>query len=368
MRPSGRMRTKFILVSWIALMIPMVSLRAEDKPAPAKADKPAKPVGRDTLTYKDGDRIYGKLVKKDGDTIVFQSERFGTLTVRSSEAALIVADKAPEMAQTTATTAAREAANATKTPTQREEDNEEERRMSLWERFYPSKLTADVREFFGPWHGRFAFSTDIVTDSTNRVNETLEVHLQRKWDKDAVQFNARHDFFRTNETTTTDIVRGDAAWRHDFKNSLFTNYRPTLEWNRNAFRAPGVPADYVLLQQEIGGGINLYTRPTFVMRAGFAVNLFDTWQLDLVGHTGRTAESVFAEFEGKLPWRVTVTDRPVAYYSLTSHKSGWENALQVNKKLTETFSIGIRQEMRFNKPDASVQQYRLLRVLLGLDF
>ncbi len=50
--------------------------------------EPAAPA-RDVLVYPDGDRVQGRLVEKTGDTIVFQSDRFGLLRVPAAGAEVI---------------------------------------------------------------------------------------------------------------------------------------------------------------------------------------------------------------------------------------------------------------------------------------
>jgi hypothetical protein len=98
--------------------------------------------------------------------------------------------------------------------------------------------------------------------------------------------------------------------------------------------------------------------------------LFDVWltPLPLRRHIGQNVESVFTEVEAKLPWRVTLTDRGVYYYSITDQSEGWENRFEVTKKLTETVTLGMRHEIRHNNPDVRSADYRRLRVLLGFDF
>jgi len=46
----------------------------------------------------------------------------------------------------------------------------------------------------------------------------------------------------------------------------------------------------------------------------------------------------------------------------------WENRIELNKKLTETLSVAIRHETRRNNPDVRIEDYTLLRLLVGLDF
>ena len=43
----------------------------------------------DTLVYKDGDRVQGRVVSREGGVIVFKSERFGELRVAAADAAVV---------------------------------------------------------------------------------------------------------------------------------------------------------------------------------------------------------------------------------------------------------------------------------------
>ncbi|MES1194978.1 MAG: hypothetical protein ABUL65_03725, partial [Opitutus sp.] len=185
---------------------------------------------------------------------------------------------------------------------------------------------------------------------------------------DEVQLNGRYDYSETSARATTDMVKADGLWRHDFSKNSFAQYRPTLEWNRASFKA-GLPADYVLLQQEIGAGLNLVGTPARKLRVGLSENLFAVWTLPApAAHSSRTTESVFVEMELKLPWGLLLTDRGVYYYSISSARDGWENRAELSKKFTETFSTAIRHEIRRGSPDGTAQDYTRLRLLLGLDF
>ena len=309
---------------------------------------------RDTLVYKDGDRVQGKLVERTADVIVFQSERFGALRVSAKDAVVIVAD--PALAATPA-----EAANVAS-------ERADAERVRIWEWFSPFVLTAQVRSFFGSWQGRFAFSSEVVSDSSERTNLALEGHMQRKWKADELQLTARYDYSETNRLAATDTVKASGSYRHDFSSARFALYRPSLEWNRASLRN-GLPNDYLLMQQEIGAGWNLLSKPGRNLRAGFAENLFDLWNTAPTHqHTSRTVESLFEETEVALPWRITAAQRGVWYVPIKGRTDGWENRIEVNKKLTETLSVAIRHEIRRNNPDGSAQDYTRLRLLLGLDF
>jgi hypothetical protein len=324
----------------------------------------AEPEGnpRDTLVYKDGDRVQGKLLFRAGDVLVFKSDRFGELRVPTAEAVVISAEQSTGTASKPAVQA-----GAAATAKARAVDRAEAERVSLWDRFSPWLLTAKVRDYFGPWHGRFAFSTELVTDTADRTNIALETHLQRKWEHDEVQVNSHYDYSDTNGLATTDMLRGDATWRHDFLQGRFVQYRPTVEWNQANVRN-GVANDYVLVHQEIGAGFALLAAPARKVRVGVSENLFDTWnQAPTASHSSHVVESTFVETEFKFPWRMTMTQRAV-WYPFATGRTGWENHVELTKKLTETLSLTLQHEIRRNNPDGSAQDFERLKLLIGLDF
>jgi len=332
----------------------------------AETEEPA----RDTLVYKDGDKIHGRLITSTPEMIVFQSDRFGRIRVTPDQAVVIKAEPVVAAAPPATSPAVPPSVPpvAPGQPAKDAAERAEVERVSRWEHLYPAALAAKLRDVFGSWHGRLAFATEAVSDTADRSNLSFEAGLKRKWKRDEVQLNGRYDYSETNQLTTTDLVKGDGLWRHDFGKNSFAQYRPTLEWNRASFRS-GLPSDYVLLQQEIGVGVNLLGKPTRKLRLGMSENLFDTWTTPPpASHNSRTSESLFVETELKLPWGLLLTDRGVYYYSFTSQGSGWENRIELTKKFTETLSTAIRHELRQGSPDGTAQDYTRLRLLLGLDF
>ncbi len=330
---------------------------------------------RDTLVYKDGDRVQGRLVEQKDSIIIFQSDRFGQLRVPAAEAVVIPASRPAGSAPVPAVVAgtpvapppAKPAGPAPK-PDAKAAQRAEEERLSLWEHFSPAVLTAGLRNFFGPWHGKFAFTTETVSNAAHQTDTGLEMQLKRKWKSDEVQLNAHYDFSQTNDLATTDMIKADGLWRHDFPQDRFMLYRPSLEWNRANF-INGVPADYVLLQQEIGVGLSLLTKPARKVRVGVSENLFDVWNTSLVQtHSSRAVESVFVETELKLPWGMLLSGRGVYYYALSTKTDGWENRAELAKKFSETLSTALRYEYRRNSPDGRAQDYTRLKLLFGLDF
>ena len=320
---------------------------------------------RDTLVYKDGDRVQGRLIEKTDKIIVFDSDRFGVLKVLVGNAVVIKADPQEKTAPG-GTLASQPAAVALEK--EKAAQNAEAERLSVLDRFRLSALTAKLGEFFGPWHGRFAFSLEQVSNTADQVNTGVEMTLQRKWKTDEVMLKGRYDFSQTNKLTTTDLVKADGLWRHDFLPKYFALYRPTIEWNRASFNN-GVPNDYVQFQQEFGAGVNILSDARRKVRVGLSENLIDVWNTIPGGlHSSRTAESLFLEAELKLPWRMSLSERGVYYASFSSTQDGWENHVELSKKFTETLSTSIRHEVRRYNPDGTTQDYSRLKLLFGLDF
>ena len=353
-------------------LLPLAALALWGVASARAADSQVKP--RDTLVYKDGDRVQGRLVEQKDNVLIFQSDRFGELRVPATDAVIIKAEKPaetapmPVVAGATPTPPPGKPAGPAAKPEPKAAERAEEEKVSIWEHLSPAVLTAGLRNFFGPWHGRVAFSTEVVSDTADRSNLSLEGQLKRKWKSDEVQLNGHYDFSETNQLTSTDTLKGDGLWRHDFKTDRFAQYRPSFEWNRASF-TNGRPSDYLLLQQEIGVGVSLLSTPARKVRLGVSENLFDVWNTTPVEvHSSRAVESAFVETELKLPWGMLLTERGVYYYSFSTRNDGWENRLELTKKFTETLSTAIRHELRRGSPDGKAQDYTRLKLLIGVDF
>ena len=188
---------------------------------------------REVLIYADGDRVRGKLVERSDGVLIFQSEKFGLLRVPVSEATVEKGDRSAVVKAPGSAAAAKPALAAAEKAGEdgAKPENGEKEPTGGWAQFSPYALTQAVREFFGPWHGRIAFSTEIANDVTDRTNTTAEVRLKRKWSNDELEGIARYDFAQSAEVTTKDVARLSGSWRRDFPRKFFGVYRPTLEWN-----------------------------------------------------------------------------------------------------------------------------------------
>jgi hypothetical protein len=331
-------------------------VQAAEVPAPA----------REVLVYKDGDRVQGRLVERTANTVVFQSDRFGLLRVPAAGVEIIpVVPAGPASAKPAAAPAPQSvAAGETGATEETVKESATEARVTA----SLARFAAKLRENFQPWSGRFAFATEVVNDTAERNTLSIDLQLQRKWKSNEIQLKGRYDFSSTDQRTTTDMVKADGLWRHDFRGKGFTLYRPGLEWSRATYIA-GVPSDYVLLQQEIGAGLNLWATNKAKVRTGVSENLFDNWGLVPDGvHTSSTAESVFLENELKLPWSLLVVQRGIYYYSFATAVDGWENRIELTKKFTKTLSTALRHEVRRGSPDGKAQDYTRLRLMFGVDF
>jgi hypothetical protein len=310
-------------------------------------------VRADTLVFSDGDRVQGTFVRREKGKIIFQSPRFGNLSVSEAEASVEMTSQpiAPIIAPM---------------------PSEIEGAPSLYDQILLTRLRRRVEEgivrWWEPWSGRLAASTDIVHDAEDRTVFLAEGRVRRNWAHDEVRMELRYEYRKENAATTVNLLKGTGYWRHDFKgNRLFSLYRPTLERDRvnsNGYQ----PFPYVLLQQQVGAGVNFLKRERIKLRAGVAENFFNVWAINEDARSHSNIESVFLEAEVTLPWRIAVTDRGVWYYSINEETQGWENEFEFSKKLTDSLSVGIRHELRQNNPDSRVQDYERLRFLIGYDF
>ncbi len=329
---------------------------------------PAAPLADDWLVYHDGDRIQGRLISAEGGMIVFRSDRFGELRVPKSQAEVVRHSPAPPGGTLVSTpppavspvSPAAENTVANATPGTPDTDLAEERRIV-------ERIASSLRRFFGPWHGRIAFSSQVVVDTSERHTEVLEGRMERKWTADEFRLEGRYEFSSTDDVTSTDLTKGGAYWRHDFTRHWFTLVHPSLEWNRN-YRVDGAAADYFLLQHEFGAGRTVWDRPGKKLRLGIAENIHDVWNLHSGGHESRNVESVFLEAEFKLPWSMKLTERGIRYFSLNGGDSGWESQFELSKKFAENLVLAIRNDVRSREKESGLQDYSSWRLLLGLDF
>lgn len=325
----------FLRLACAGFLLSVIAARAADAPLAAP----------DLLVYHDGDRVQGRLLRLEDNHFVFASTRFGELRVPATEASVttVGSDPAPLPGPAEAV------ADTPPSPDS------------------PHRLARALRGFFGPWSGRFLTSVQMARDVSERTDFMVETSLNRTWTADEVNVTARYDFNKTDDVNTTHIFRGGGMWRHTLPKRLFTLYRPSYEWQRGATSSV-VSHNYILLQQEVGLGVTVVDRETWKLRAGLAENFFNNWDLQADNSHAARIESVFLETNLQLPWRIAITERAVYFYSFDTGGDGWEHQFEVSKKLTDTLSLGLRHEARYNAPDVRSADYSLLRLFLGFDF
>jgi hypothetical protein len=306
----------------------------------------------DVLIFSDGDRVQGTFVRRENGKIIFQSLRFGNLSVPETDATVEVTSQPPP-------------------PIIAPMPSDPDAAPTLYDQILLTRFRRKVEEgivrWWEPWTGRLAASTDVVQDAADRRVFLAEGRVRRNWAKDEVRLETRYEYREENAVKTVDLIKGSGLWRHDLSTRIFGSYRPLLERdkvNSNGFQ----PFPYVLLQQQVGLGVHLLRRERIKLRAGVAENFFNVWSLDDDEKSYEHVESLFFEAEATLPWRITVTERGVWYYSIKDNTEGWENEFEFAKKLTDSLSVGIRHEFRQNNPDSRVQDYERLRFLIGYDF
>lgn len=349
-----RLRTCLPFVLVLILLGGGLGVPASAADAPG-APKPTEP---DELVFPDGDRASGTFLRREEGTIVFKTRHFGEVRVKESDVKLVLAAPPPAPAGP--------AVVAATPPVDTSEAVGEETEPAPWYHLRPTDLAKSLRTFFGPWKGRLALSSEIVTNSNERSAAAVDATMQRKWKRDEVKLNLRYDYAETNDVTSTDLLRGDASWNHSLGKRFYTVYSPKAEWNKMFKNSAGDYDDYLLLQQEVGVGWSVHKGKRGKVSVGVSENFFNVWIIDDDTEISQRVESVFVDTEWRLPWQVTLTDRGLMYP--TSEGPGWENRLQLNKKLSETISVGLSHEVRRNNPDVRVADYTKLKMMFGLDF
>jgi len=349
------------LVFTAVTLLPAGLSAGEDAPPPSPQSEGPTQV----LVFSDGDRVRGNLIGRDGEFLVFQSQRFGELVVPSEGVRIENIPPTPKPVAATPPEPKPEEETEPETPPA-ETVEMRDRARPYWAS--PAALATALGDFLGAWKGRFSVSASVITKTREQRDLALGLKVQREWEEMKAEFDFRYDLRKTEGVINTDLIKSNGLLRREISDRYFVQYRPTAEWNRN-YRIAGIPAEYVLLQQELGIGIDLLTHEQRAVRLGIAENMFSVWTLSDNTNRHRDNQSLFTEIEFDLPWRISVVDRYTWFTSLFGGgEQGWENRLEVNKKFNDALSLGLRQEARRNNPDTRVEDYSLWRILIGLDF
>ena len=318
----------------------------------ARADTPVS--APDVLVYHDGDRVAGRLLRREDGVLVFKSVHFGELRVAATDAEVVSAISPVPAAAMMANPAKPATPAAPAAP-------------AAGLAAAPDEMAKFLRSVFGPWHGHLGVSAQVLQNPIVNTDFLVEAKMDRKWTNDQVHLETRYEYTSANHDVTLDLLTANGNWRHALTPRYFSVYRPSVEWNQD-YVDNGVQANYLLLQQEVGVGVNVWDTDKRKVRLGVSENFFDRWDLSSSGHEGQHVESLFAEADLKLPWRSLFTERAVYYYAIATGKDGWENQIEVTKKFTQSLSLGMRYEVRYNDPDVESQNYSLLRFFVGFDF
>jgi hypothetical protein len=311
-------------------------------------------VRADTLVFTNGDSLTGVLLKKEGGNIVFKSTRFGELTVPENEAVVKPATTTPAPAATPAQPAPPPAAPATTTTATT---------VAAGNKPAPSDQAAKPAPWWKQWHGSISTSMGIDSDLTERSLVAVNGKIGRLWEQDEVQLEGSHDYTKDAGNVTMDFLKLSGMWSHRFGKKLFSEYRSYYEHDPVTSKASQ-------LQQQIGiGRFLLNGGGNTKIRAGIGENLFNTWPMNEGDSTQKSVESLFTDVSFALPWRITITGRGVYYFSISGGTdAGWEGSFEFSKKLTDSFTVGFRFEVRKSNPDPRMTDFQRTRFLLGYDF
>lgn len=311
----------------------------------------AEAASRDELTMANGEIAYGHYVGRDGEHVVFDSDNFGRVRVRADQVKLKLSGTAEVLSFSPA-------AIQTESNAKKEARDEEEYVRKSW-----------MRRLLPGWGGSIRLSEEFRSDGNLKNNFMTEIHLRRETNNNTLRLNGSYEHTVENDRTTVQLTKGDAYWRHHFTPRYFSVYVPTAEYNQ-CYEKDGVFLDYLLTRQEIGAGLVLLGTKRYQIRAGVAENFFKVWVWSKgTGGTGHAwVESAFMETDIKLPFAMRFIQRGTWYFSFNEEGSGWENDLELTKRLTETFNISLRQEVRKDVPGVQSSNYNLWRIVFGIDF
>lgn len=300
----------------------------------------------DTLIFKDGDRVVGKLLASENGTMVFRSSRFGEIRVKSSEARVEreSGDAHEVVGPPSPAAAAVPSADANFTSSHRL-----------------------VQEGRSAWTGRVAIGTESVHDASDQKSLVLDLRLERKWKKDQLHNELHYEYRTVDGVKQSDDLKISGYWKHGMPDRLFSVCRSSIEWNRYAI-LDNVFTPYVVVQQELGFGYRLLNQPTHKISTGISENLFNGRAIHSERRVRARVESAFVEMDLKLPFDTKLIQRSVFYYSTELGRSGVESNVELSRRLTTTLSLGLQHQYQRNLPDLRLQAFERLRLLLGYDF
>jgi putative salt-induced outer membrane protein len=259
----------------------------------------------DQVTLKNGDRVTGKIVKKDGAALTFKSDVFGeisipweTITMVTSDEPLTVvlpdgksvqgklATTDNKLVVTTAT--AQESVTLAETPAIRNADEQR-----AWERLqHPGWLQL--------WAGYVDFGASLARGNADTTTMTTGLNASRatRTDKTIIYFNQIYSAAAIDgePNTTAQAVRGGWAYNRNLSPRLFVNF--FNDWEYDKFQdldlrlVLGTGLGYSVLKTErtrldlLGGGA--YTHEEFSTpqsRNSGSVYWGNDWNYRLTGTT-----------------------------------------------------------------------------------
>lgn len=298
----------------------------------------------DTLVLDNGDEITGTLIGTEGDTLIFESPRFGILKIPSETARVERSIQAEGLPDEEATP------KPTDTPQQKPA-------------VVPDKLHRGI-----PWEGRFSTSTEILHNTQSEQRIKVDFRLEKRWRDDEFRFKPRYEFKQSDGVTETDVFNADIYYRHDLPHRLFVLYAPQIEEDRD-YRVSGLPLDYRLVRQELGGGVRVVEHDKSVLRLGLARNHYGLRLLNYSLDATLWSTSLFAEAELDLPFEIDIRNRGEYHrYEETDAVDGWENEFEISKRLIGAVVLSLKHEYRRNAPEIKGEDYSKFVFLVGVDF
>jgi putative salt-induced outer membrane protein YdiY len=241
------------------------------------------PLSADQVVFTNGDRVSGKIIKKDGDKITVKSDLLGDVTAPWTAVASVVADDPltvvlPDGRTVVGTLTTAKDNVQVKTPTATESaalTGITNIRNADEQREYERLLNPG---FFDLWKGYVDFGYALARGNarTNVMTTSMNSNRVTRTDKTSIYFNQVYSSARTNNivSDTASAIRGGWAYNRNITPRVFINVFNDYEYDR--FQS-------LDLRFVFGAGL------------GYTVYKSERSQLDLVGGFAYNREKFFVQ-------------------------------------------------------------------------
>ncbi len=272
----------------------------------------------EALHLRNGDRITGEFVRREGSVIVFRTPLLGEFRISDSEAVVVELpdtpvevlaglppmDYLPQPAPPAKPTLASSASQA------------------------PAKLT--------PWKGKVEFGFQQQTGTNETINLSLRASADLKRERNNYRIESRILYGQQDGATNADRADASFRWRRDISDTVFT--QTITSYARDEIK--GIKQNW---EQNVGAGYRLYQteRHTLNVGGGLTGQYRQSLGLD-PGFYGLV--ELFQDYSFKINGRLTLLQNAVAQYT----PDGQGSFTVVNAQPVRTAAGEPNYKLRFN--------------------